>query len=231
MREQTGWLAGQSARYAAGTTSGIDFDDLPHQTDDKVYDTRPPTSVRRYQSRPQPANQSSVIRVTRHNAPVMRASLQPDRAAVQPGTRLSPRWGVKFLLILFAMMIIGWILISALFNWWRVHQDDVQYGRPRTFQADADVGHGGRSHFTVQNLDGKIIITELPNNDPTRAKFSGAPTLAGSDAALLPATVSFEHMNEDDALDLVLTVANGKYVFLNNGKDGFDVYDPKGSKE
>ncbi len=39
------------------------------------------------------------------------------------------------------IMIIGWVAFNALGSWWQTTQDDWHYGRPRTIQTDAVVGH------------------------------------------------------------------------------------------
>src|SRR5437868_12181949 len=67
------------------------------------------------------------------------------------------------------IMIIGWIAFSALASWWQVTQDDWHYGRPRTFQIDAVVGHNDSaanpSHFIALNLNRHIQIIEIPGGD------------------------------------------------------------------
>jgi hypothetical protein len=40
------------------------------------------------------------------------------------------------------IMIVGWWLLSWVANWWQGVQDNMQYGMPRTFQADHYVGLG-----------------------------------------------------------------------------------------
>ena len=114
------------------------------------------------------------------------------------------------------------MLIAAFLNWWHIHQDDMQYGTPRTFQCDADVGHGGVSHFTVENLHGHIIITEVQVDNPAKAKIYVGPMLTGTDADLAPATITFTDVNGDGIPDMVLTVENTQHVFLGT-KDGFQM--------
>src|SRR5215471_3407181 len=73
------------------------------------------------------------------------------------------------------IMIVGWFAFSALGNWWQVTQDDWHYGRPRTFQIDAVVGHNDSatnpSHFIAINLNRHILIIELPGGDPSKARI------------------------------------------------------------
>ncbi len=58
------------------------------------------------------------------------------------GSRLAHK-GLPLMAILLGMLMMALLAVglSAFVSWWRVHQDDVQYGRPRTFQMDAVVGH------------------------------------------------------------------------------------------
>ena len=118
------------------------------------------------------------------------------------------------------LFIVGWFLISALINWVQVTSDDLHYGRPRTYQTDIDVGHGGVSHFTAENLGGHVLVYELPNNDPSKAKIYSGPTLIGDNASLMPVTLTFRDVNGDGLLDMILVVNGNEYATFLNGKDG-----------
>ena len=121
------------------------------------------------------------------------------------------------------LMFLGWIAISAFGTWWSIRVDDWQYGRPRTSQADANVGHGTAhnpdSHFIAQNLNRRIMVIEEPGDDPGKSKIYVGPTLIGKGQELTPVTLSFEDVNNDGRADLVLHLGDGKVVFLNQ-KDG-----------
>jgi hypothetical protein len=120
-------------------------------------------------------------------------------------------------------MLVGWYALTALGNWWQTMQNDWQYGRPRTFQIDANVGHGTASHpdshFIALNLDRKIIVIEIPGDDPTHARIYIGPTLIGPGEDLTPVTLSFEDVNGDGRLDFVIHVGDSTFIFLNQ-KDG-----------
>ena len=101
-------------------------------------------------------------------------------------------------------MLTLWVLGTMLVNWWNVAQDDWHYGRPRTFQMDARVGHNDvvtASHFIAMNLDRHIIIIEFPGGDPTKAKDYIGPTLFGDGQELNPVTLSFKDVNGDGKLE------------------------------
>ena len=100
--------------------------------------------------------------------------------------------------------------------------DDSAYGYPRTFQTDANVGHGGVSHFIVVNVRGVIEVVEIPGNPST----TNQPHLyiithfAGQGADLLPATISFTDVNGGKPT-MIVTVYNStnptEYILFNNG--------------
>lgn len=72
------------------------------------------------------------------------------------------------------LMAVGWMGLMALANWWHVTQDDWHYGRPRTYQMDAVVGHNdlpaNPSHFIALNLNRHIQVIEFPGVMPQRPK-------------------------------------------------------------
>ncbi len=115
--------------------------------------------------------------------------------------RVSSRQGFNFHWLVFVgiamfIMIIGWVAFSALGSWWQTTQDDWHYGRPRTFQTDAVVGHNDSSsnpsHFIAVNLNRHVLIVELPGGDATKARIYSGPILIGPGQDLAPVTLSFE---------------------------------------
>jgi hypothetical protein len=120
-------------------------------------------------------------------------------------------------------MFAGFFAFSALGTWWQVQQDDWHYGRPRTAQYDAVVGHNrdsaaNPSHFLALNLNRKVIVIELPAGDPARAKIYLGPTLLGDGQDLTPVTLSFEDRNGDGRPDLNIHIGDQVLVFLNDSK-------------
>jgi len=104
-------------------------------------------------------------------------------------------------------------------NW----QQGVQYGYPRTFQVNADVGHGGTEHFIALNSQGTIEVLEIPTIlAPTvQPRLYVITKLVGQGADLIPATVSFSPMRSVKRLDMQVTVYNGQiptvYMLFNDG--------------
>lgn len=117
-------------------------------------------------------------------------------------------------------------LIALLFGqvvrtWTTIAWDDWHYGRPRTFQIDAVVGHDDSpthpSHFMALNLHGRIEIIELPGGDPTHVRSYRGPTLYGPGADLVPVTLQFPDPAHTHHPDMVLLVQGTRLVWRNIG--------------
>ncbi len=205
--------------------------DYELEEDEEYYVTRPHSSARRYN---QPLH-----RDTMDDTDMLKgAYVQPRRSAVHPNTdsgKLShgaaPSWrkswskDKRFPLI---AVIVGMLLMAALFvmlnsfgSWWQVHQDDVTYGRPRTYQVDAVVGHNDSpsnpSHFMFLNLNRHVVIIELPGGDTAHARIYNGPTLFGDGQNLTPVTAEFRDVNGDGRPDMIVHIQDQRLVFINDG--------------
>ncbi|WP_156025358.1 FG-GAP repeat domain-containing protein [Thermogemmatispora carboxidivorans] len=118
-------------------------------------------------------------------------------------------------------MLLLWCVLLPLVSWGQTTLDDLRYGRPRTFQIDAFVGHneaaGIPSHFIALNLNGHIEIIELPGGDPAHARIYGGPQLYDPDADLVPVTLSFADVNGDRRPDMLVHFQSTRLVFINDG--------------
>ena len=118
------------------------------------------------------------------------------------------------------VMLLGWIVLSVLTNWWTVAQDDLHYGRPRTFQTDSVVGHNDSasspSHFIALNLNRHVQVIEFPGGDPTKARVYVGPILVGPGQDLCPVTLTFKDVNGDGKPDLIINVQSSHFVFIND---------------
>ena len=116
-------------------------------------------------------------------------------------------------------------------TWWRVWQDDLRYGRPRTYQTDALVSSTDTtehpSHFIVLNLQGRAVIYYLPGGDLSKTKAYAGMTLVGEQTALSPVTIDIRDVTGDHHPDLIVK-ADGviEGVFVNDGKGGFRISTP-----
>lgn len=132
--------------------------------------------------------------------------------------RVRPHW-LFFVGLAMLTMLLGWVALSALGSWWQTTLDDWHYGRPRTYQADAVVGHHDStqnpSHFIAMNLNGHIMVIEIPGGDPSKSVVYSGPALLGPGQDLTPVTLSFRDVNHDGTLDMIVNVQNNQFVFLN----------------
>src|SRR5439155_25901195 len=114
-------------------------------------------------------------------------------AAPTAGSRMAHK-GLPLMAILLGMLVMALLAVglSAFVSWWRVHQDDMQYGRPRTFQMDGVVGHedsaANPTHFIFLNLNRHVEIIELPGGDAAHAHIYQGPVLFGDGQDLTPVT-------------------------------------------
>lgn len=119
------------------------------------------------------------------------------------------------------VMLAAWTGLQMLGTWWQIHQDDVTYGRPRTYQFDAVFGHSDSpanpTHIIIVNLNRHVIVIELPGGDPTHSRIYNGPTLFGDGQDLTPVTGKAIDVNGDGKLDLVLYLQDQRIVFINDG--------------
>ena len=216
------------ATQAKKLTQDSDYD---LEEEEEYYVTRPHTSARRYDRPPQ--------RDTLDDANVLKgAFVQPRRSIVSPKTssgmlsnavapssiqrwRHSRRFPLIAVIVGMLVMAAFVVALSAIGSWWQVHQEDVTYGRPRTFQIDAVVGHNDSpsnpSHFIFINLNRHVVIIELPGGDSTHARIYNGPTLFGDGQDLTPVTAEFRDVNGDGKPDMIVHIQDQRLVFINDG--------------
>ena len=198
---------------------------------EEYYVTRPHTSARRYIQPPQrdTLDDDAITKgpfIQRRRSivnPNNRGGLLPG--AVAPSWRQRWRHSRRFTLIavIVGMLVMAVLVLalSAFGSWWRIHQDDATYGRPRTFQTDAVVGHSDSasnpSHFIFLNLNRHVEIIELPGGDATHARIYNGPTLFGDGQDLTPVTAEFRDVNGDGKLDIIVHIQDQRLVFINDG--------------
>ena len=117
--------------------------------------------------------------------------------------------------------IVLFMSLSLLGSWWHMYQDDLHYGRPRTSQIDAVVGHGdsaiNKTHFIFLNLNRHVEIIEIPGGDATHMRVFMGPVLFGDGQDLTPVTGEIRDVNGDGKPDLIVHILNEQIVFLNDG--------------
>ncbi len=198
--------------------------------DERLYAPRSPSSVRRYQPVQQVTPSSLPIRthiqVTRHAIP-QRATAQ-RMPALPPSPRLHPARRQRVIPRLhwltwvgmgMVLLLLGWMLITLVAAWWSREQDDLHYGRPRTFQIDAVVGHSDSpahpSHFIAQHLGTHYYVIELAGGDPANVHVIVPMTDSGSGGELIPITLQFQDVNHDGRPDMIVLVGATRMIFIN----------------
>jgi len=201
------------------------------EEDEEYYVTRPHSSVRRY-NKPVQHDTLDDVDLSR-SKPVQqrRAHTKPYPDSGKLSHNEAPSWkqnwrhDKRFPLI---AVIVGMLLMAALFltvnslgSWWQIHQDDVTYGRPRTYQVDAVVGHNDSpsnpSHFIFLNLNRHVVIIELPGGDTAHARIYNGPTLFGNGQDLTPVTAVFKDVNGDGKIDMIVHIQDQVLVYINDG--------------
>ena len=234
------------------TNSGMTPDALPRvrqrpqaQEDDDLY-TRAPRSAVHYQPEEIYNEGNTRLYAGQVVIPRKRRSAQtylPEGARVQPQQEIyrndmdeqgaqrpghTRRQKIRFHALVWLglgmiAMIFLWVAGSFVINWWQVHQDDSTYGRPRTFQTDAVVGHNDSSsnpsHFIALNLNRHVIVIELPGGDPTKARIYPITTLFGDGQEQTPVTLTFQDVTGDGKPDMIIHIQDQKLVMINeNGQ-------------
>jgi len=117
------------------------------------------------------------------------------------------------------MMILLIMTLNAVSAWWQTSQDDLHYGRPRTSQLDAVVGHGDSpshpTHFLFINLNRHVEIIEIPGGDIARTRIFLGPVLFGDGQDLAPVTGEIREIN--GKRDLIVHIQSQQILFINDG--------------
>src|SRR5712691_11784407 len=115
-----------------------------------------------------------------------------------PNRARRPHWLLISGLSMFVLLLLWWLLtwVSA---WWTQHQLDATYEYPRISQVDAVVYPGDTSthpsHYLFLNLNGVVLIIELPHGDSAHAKIYKGPTIFSDNADQVPITGEFKVVN------------------------------------
>jgi hypothetical protein len=215
-------------------------DDYDLEEDDAYYQTRLPTSARRYQQIPDVATTKGRVNIVEHyheqplsahrtpyqQLPPQRQRYTDEVAHIQPKPRRRAHplvWTGVFCIFL----ILGWIGLNGVVSWWQGVQNDWTYGKQRHFEISAIVGHSDSannpSHFTAENINGQIIVIELPGGNASKAKIYQIETVPGN-TGNPPVKISFQDMNADGKPDMLVVIGDGSatlYVTLFNNRTDF----------
>jgi hypothetical protein len=226
---------------AANTRSPKQFDEdgeYDLEEDQRYYDTRLPTSTRRYAVSPEEmyhqGNTRYHVRYVDVPPRKSRQSLLPlERERYREANEGTPQRGQRtrfhplvWIGVFGVFLVLGWFGLNAFTNWYQGVQDDLTYGKQRHFEINAVVGHSDSptnpSHFTAENNNGQIIVIELPGGNVNKARIYQIETVPGN-AGNPPVKLSFQDVNGDGRLDMIVEIGDGNamiYVTLfNNGSE------------
>jgi hypothetical protein len=228
--EDQPYVTGSMAAHRAHGQVFVD-DEQEIEEDESYYSTHLPTSARRYNT----TSDEYIIRqgnrkfVVHDSYPPVRQRRQlppPHRYRDEQATP-KPRHRTSFLVWIGAaicIMLFGFVAFSSLGTWVQAKQDDWTYGQTRHFTMNAVVGHtdspSNPSHFIAENDRGNIFVIELPGGEASRAKIYQITTIPGNEANP-PVRLSFQDINHDGKLDLVVQIGDTgnavTVILLNNG--------------
>lgn len=159
--------------------------------------------------------------------PTARASrtLQRKPSKARPHTRTLPtqqspfvlHWTVHCGLAMLMMVLLLWIG-QLVWTWGVQTYNDIHYGRPRTVQVDAFVGHEKgniASHFIALNNHGQIEIIEMPSGDASQARVFFAQHFTGPQADLIPVSVQFSDPQHTRHPDMIVSAQQSQMLFKN----------------
>jgi hypothetical protein len=225
----------QPSHHHIGSNSGFHPEE-DEEILDEDWPPRLPTSTRRYQVSPEQVYQQGNQRLhVRYVDVPKRSSQQKQLPPQHPRDRYTDEVettlpkakqhkrsihpmlylgvGMLAMLALVVLMFSGW-------NWLQIKMDDIMYGRPRTFQTDAVVGHNDSpanpSHFIAINLYRHVEVIEIPGQDTTKMKVYNITTLFGDGQDLTPVTLSFHDVTGDGKPDMLIHIQDTVIAMIND---------------
>lgn len=222
--------ARRQAQYEARTQDREHNDDL--EEDPRYYESRLPTSVRRYQPVPDVLTRQGNAKVVAHyhdqplrahRSPTRQQEIYTDEIETPVATGKMHIWSIHPILYLGVGMLAMLALMVLLFsswNWIQIKKDDLTYGNPRTFQVDFVVGHNDSpanpSHFIAINLNRHVEVIEWPGQDSSKMKVYQITTLFSDGQDLTPVTLSFADLTGDGKPDMLIHIQNTVIAMIND---------------
>lgn len=131
--------------------------------------------------------------------------------------RFSPDGLFVAILLAIILFFAAQLLVARL----RLLRDDWRYGRPRTMQLTAYVGHeeppGRPTQLIALNLNRQVAVFEIPGGDVTKTRTLTGPYLFGADEDLTPVKITLALINGDKEPDLVVSIKSEEVIYINEG--------------
>ncbi|HEY6540893.1 MAG TPA: hypothetical protein VIZ18_08155 [Ktedonobacteraceae bacterium] len=191
--------------HQQGHTFGIHPFDEPYDTDSFAEEGAD------YPGEPVRRRTSAVYQPTtpslRRGQETVRLQAKPTRVINQHRADRSTL--VIWLCLALIVMVGGWWLLSTVASWWQGVQENLNYGTPRTFQADHYVGLGDSpdhpDHFIALNLHGVIEVIQINPQDRTK---DAVYVLASVGNASTPASLGFRDTTGSGHTDVIVTIGD-----------------------
>jgi hypothetical protein len=110
-------------------------------------------------------------------------------------------------------------LVGHALTWGTRTLDDLRYGTPRHTLVSGVVGHSDSAdsptHLMALNLEGQVVVLEVPGGDAEQVRVLAGPYLFGEDGAYEVPRLALHDMDGDGTDDLVVTVKGELVVYLN----------------
>src|SRR6266436_4548222 len=117
-------------------------------------------------------------------------------------------------IVIVGLIFWSWIVVP----WWANVNDQWHYGDARITRFTADVGHGGVSTFIAFDLDGSVMIIEMPGGSIAEAKLYRTVNLIGENANRRIVSLSIATVDGvRDCLIVHVEGATSAIVLYNNG--------------
>ena len=123
---------------------------------------------------------------------------------------------------LLTLLLCGAALVlvaNSLLSWGHIRLDDLHYGRPRTMQLSAVVGHndgsGTPTQLIAMNLNWRVVVIEIPGGDITKTRTMAGPYLFGANEDLTPVTLRLAYVNADREPDLIVSAKREEIIYIN----------------
>lgn len=152
---------------------------------------------------------------------VSRQNISPSRPTIAvPSLPLN---SMAYLVTIILALLAIYAVMGHVVGWGNGLLDDLRYGKTRTYQMDAIVGHndgsGTPTHFMAMNLNRQVVVIEIPGGDASKTRTLTGPYLFGANEDKTPVLLRLEDLNHDGSKDLIVSVKNEEIVYLNKGAD------------
>lgn len=140
-----------------------------------------------------------------------------------PAARAYPPYATStrapYLLTVVLCMIAIAMVANSLYTWGQIKLDDLRYGRPRTMQLSAVVGHddanGTPTQLIAMNLNRRVVVMEIPGGDVSKTRTLTGPYLFGANENLTPVTLRMAFVNQDRNQDLIVSAKDEEIIYIN----------------